>query len=96
MPLWGWIARVLELHSVAPVRRKISARLARVLATVAETTWRAGRFKSDPPLTRFLAEEMATDHYFDLSAARRELGYAPSLTVWEATERSFGGAVAPT
>ena len=91
VPLWGWIARVLELHSVAPVRRKISARLARVLATVAETTWRAGRFKSDPPLTRFLAEEMATDHYFDLSAARRELGYAPSLTVWEATERSFGG-----
>ena len=96
VPLWGWIARVLELHSVAPVRRKISARLARVLATVAETTWRAGRFKSDPPLTRFLAEEMATDHYFDLSAARRELGYAPSLTVWEATERSFGGATAPT
>lgn len=95
VPLWGWIARVLELHSVAPVRRKISARLARVLATVAETTWRAGRFKSDPPLTRFLAEEMATDHYFDLSAARRELGYAPSLTVWEATERSFGGPAAP-
>ena len=96
VPLWGWIARVLELHSVAPVRRKISARLARVLATVAETTWRAGRFKSDPPLTRFLAEEMATDHYFDLSAARRELGYAPSLTVWEATERLFGGPAAPT
>ena len=96
VPLWGWVALVLELHSVAPVRRKISARLARVLATVAETTWRAGRFKSDPPLTRFLAEEMATDHYFDLSAARRELGYAPSLTVWEATERSFGGAAAPT
>ena len=92
VPLWGWIARVLELHGVAPVRRKISARLARVLATVAETTWRVGGLRSDPPLTRFLAEEMATDHYFDLSAARRELGYAPSLTVWEATERSFAGA----
>jgi nucleoside-diphosphate-sugar epimerase len=91
VPLWGWIARVLELHGVAPVRRKISARVARMLATVAETAWRAGGFKSDPPLTRFLAEEMATDHYFDISAARRELGYAPSLTVWEATERSFGG-----
>ena len=91
VPLWGWIARVLELHGVAPVRRKISARVARMLATVAETAWRTGGFKSDPPLTRFLAEEMATDHYFDISAARRELGYAPSLSVWEATERSFGG-----
>ena len=93
VPLWAWIARVLELHGVAPVRRKISARLARALATVAETTWRTCRLRSDPPLTRFLAEEMATDHYFDLSAARRELGYAPSLTVWEATERSFGGMI---
>jgi nucleoside-diphosphate-sugar epimerase len=32
---------------------------------------------------------MATDHYFDISAARRELGFAPSCDVWEATERSF-------
>jgi nucleoside-diphosphate-sugar epimerase len=32
---------------------------------------------------------MATDHYFDISAARRDLGYAPNCTVWEATERSF-------
>jgi len=38
---------------------------------------------------------MATDHYFDISAARRELGYAPSLSVWEATERSFGGDTPP-
>lgn len=95
VPLWAWIARVLELHGVAPVRRKISARLARALATVAEATWRTCRLRSDPPLTRFLAEEMATDHYFDLSAARRELGYAPSLTVWEATERSFGSMIPP-
>ena len=93
--LWAWIARVLELHGVAPVRRQISARLAQTLATVAETTWRTCRLRSDPPLTRFLAEEMATDHYFDLSAARRELGYVPSLTVWEATERSFGGMIMP-
>jgi nucleoside-diphosphate-sugar epimerase len=38
---------------------------------------------------------MATDHYFDISAARRELGFDPSVGVWEATERSFaspGGA----
>ena len=31
----------------------------------------------------------ATDPYFDISAARRDLGYTPSCTLWEATERSF-------
>lgn len=89
VPLWEWIGRVLALHDAPPVRRRVSATTARLLATVAEATWKACRLASDPPLTRFLAEEMSTDHYFDIGAARRELGYAPSCSVWEATERSF-------
>lgn len=88
--LWEWIGRVLSLHGVAPVRRRLSARMARGLAEVAETIWRTCGLSSDPPLTRFLAEEMSTDHYFDITAARRDLGFVPSCDVWEATERSFG------
>ena len=87
--LWEWIGRVLALHGLPPVRRRLSAATAQFLATVAEGAWQTFGLTSDPPLTRFLTEEMATDHYFDISAARRELGYAPSCTVWEATERSF-------
>jgi nucleoside-diphosphate-sugar epimerase len=80
---------VLALHDLPPVRRRISTNTALMLATMAETVWRTCRLTSDPPLTRFLAEEMATDHYFDISAARRDIGYTPSCTVWEETERSF-------
>ena len=87
--LWEWIGRVLALHDVPPVRRRLSAATARILATAAEGVWQTFGLASDPPLTRFLAEEMATDHYFDISAARRELGYVPSCTAWEATERTF-------
>ena len=90
VPLWEWIGRVLALHHLPPVRRRISTNTALMLASVAETVWKMLRLSSDPPLTKFLAEEMATDHYFDISAARRDLGYAPSCTVSEATERSFG------
>jgi len=90
--LWEWIGRVLALHDAPPVRRRLSATTARFLATVAEGAWRTFGLASDPPLTRFLADEMATDHYFDITAARRDLGYAPSCTVWEATERTFGRA----
>jgi nucleoside-diphosphate-sugar epimerase len=77
----------LALHDAPPVRRRISASTAQLLATIAETAWKTFRLASDPPLTRFLAEEMSTDHYFDISAARRELGYIPTCTVWEATEK---------
>jgi len=89
VPLWDWINRVLAFHDLPPVRRRMSLTTALTLATVAETIWKTLGLRSDPPLTRFLAEEMATDHWFDITAARRELGYEPSCTVWEATERSF-------
>jgi nucleoside-diphosphate-sugar epimerase len=92
VPLWEWIDRVLALHGLPPVRRRLPLATAVALATVAETAWKGLGLRSDPPLTRFLAEEMATDHWFDITAARRELGYEPSCTVWEATERSFGRA----
>ena len=36
---------------------------------------------SEPPMTRFIAAELAKDHWFDLSAARRDLGYAPRVTM---------------
>jgi len=88
--LWEWIGRVLALHDAPPVRRRMSTTTARLLATVAETVWKTCGLASDPPLTRFLAAEMATDHFFEIGAARRELGYVPSCTVWEATERAFG------
>ena len=88
--LWEWIGRVLALHDAPPVRRRVSATTARLLATATEAVWSMFQLASDPPLTRFLAEEMSTDHYFDIAAARRELGYTPSCTAWEATERSFG------
>ena len=32
-------------------------------------------------MTRYVAKEMATDHWFDLTAARRDLGYHPLVTV---------------
>jgi nucleoside-diphosphate-sugar epimerase len=90
VPLWDWIGRVLALHGLPAVRRRISLATARRLAAAAEAVWKTCRLPADPPLTRFLVEEMASDHYFDIAAARRELGYAPGCGVWEATERSFG------
>jgi nucleoside-diphosphate-sugar epimerase len=36
-------------------------------------------------MTRFVAKEMATDHWFDISAARRDLGYHPLMTMAEGT-----------
>jgi nucleoside-diphosphate-sugar epimerase len=44
-----------------------------------EALWRATRRTSEPPITRFLARQQATDHWFDLTAARRDLGFEPRV-----------------
>jgi hypothetical protein len=35
----------------------------------------------EPRLTRFVVHELATAHWFDLGAARRDLGYAPRVSI---------------
>jgi nucleoside-diphosphate-sugar epimerase len=37
--------------------------------------------KGDPPMTRFLASELAKDHWFNIEAAKRDLGYSPRVTM---------------
>ena len=38
-------------------------------------------------MTRFLAEELATAHWFDISAARKALGYQPKVSLEEGLKR---------
>jgi nucleoside-diphosphate-sugar epimerase len=54
---------------------------------LAELAWRAARRSDDPPVTRFVARQLATDHWFDLSAARRDLGYEPVVSTREGLSR---------
>jgi len=61
--------------------------VAYVAACVLETFYRAFRVTEEPSLTRFLVLNMARDHYFDITAARRDLGYNPSISIEEGMQR---------
>jgi nucleoside-diphosphate-sugar epimerase len=41
----------------------------------------------EPRMTRFLAAQLATSHYFDISAARRDFGYEPRVSMAEGMRR---------
>jgi nucleoside-diphosphate-sugar epimerase len=58
------------------------------LATVLEGLWKLLAIKGDPPMTRFAAVELAKDHYFDISRAKRDLKYLPKYTMDEAIEKT--------
>jgi len=77
IPLWKWIDAVLLRHGLPPVKRQVSAALAIKLGIFFEWLSKCTRGLIEPPFTRFLAEEMSTDHYFNITAARRDLGFQP-------------------
>jgi len=83
--LWDWINDLLRALGEPPVTRRISLRAATGLGAGCELLWRALRLRGEPPMTRFIAAELAKDHWFDLTAARRDLGYVPRVSMAEGT-----------
>ncbi len=79
--LWDWINRLLVALDRPPVEKKISLGAARAVGAVCETLWRVLPLRGEPPMTRFIAAELAKDHWFDLGAARRDLGYTPRVSM---------------
>ncbi len=91
--LWEWIRCVLSLAGAPPIKHKVPHAAAELLALGAEAFCSSARLFTNqqftPLFTRFLVHEMATDHYFDISAAARELGFRPTYTVEQALKRTF-------
>jgi len=69
------------------VKKSISLAAARRVGFACETLWRVARLPGEPPMTRFLASQLATSHWFDISAARRDFGYHPQVSTAEGMER---------
>jgi len=81
--LWDWVAKVLEMHGVTPLKKQISFRKAYAAGWLCEKIWKWRATDETPPMTRFVAVELAKDHYFSIEAARRDLGYQPEAFTTE-------------
>ncbi len=65
----------------------VSPRIAIAVGTLLETGWKLFRLKSEPPLTRWSAEHLSTAHWYDISAAKRDLGYTVEVSIDEGLEK---------
>ena len=83
--LWDWINGLLEALGEPPVTRRIPLGAARAVGAACEVAWRCLPLRGEPPMTRFIAAELAKDHWFSLAAARRDLGYVPRISMAEGT-----------
>ncbi len=85
--LWPWINELLARLRLPPAGPAISLRTAYRVGALLEGIYAALRLRGEPPMTRFLATQLAQSHYFDISAARRDLGYAPRVSLADGLNR---------
>jgi nucleoside-diphosphate-sugar epimerase len=83
--LWDWINDLLRALGERPVTQRVPLAVASVVGAGCELAWRLLPLRGEPPMTRFIAAELAKDHWFDIAAARRDLGYVPRVSMAEGT-----------
>ena len=85
--LWPFIDRILVEAGAPPVTRSVSAWKAKLAGRFLEYVYWLLPLPGEPPMTRFVASQLSTSHWYDISAARRDLGYVPTVSVEEGLKR---------
>ena len=85
--LWDWIDELLIKTGRPPVSRSISYTTATKVGHFLEGVYSFCRIKVEPPMTRFMASQLATSHYFNITRARNDFGYEPVISPDEGLSR---------
>lgn len=83
LPLWEMVNHILAAAGLPPETRSIPPQLAYTAGAICEGLWNLLRLSGEPPMTRFVAKELSTAHWFNINAARSDLGYAPQISIAE-------------
>lgn len=85
MAFFDFIEKVLVQLGYPPITGKVPYWLAYSVATVLETidTLRGGTLNAEGGLSRFSVRYMVTHHYYSIEKAKRDLGWAPKVSLAE-------------
>ncbi|GAA3331003.1 MULTISPECIES: NAD-dependent epimerase/dehydratase family protein [Curtobacterium] len=89
-PVGELLAGICTASGVPAPRWHVPAGLARVAGSVVEAVWRVRPGADEPPMTRFLAEQLSTAHWFDQRRTRADLQWAPTVSIDEGLRRLAG------
>ncbi len=88
VPMWPWIADVLARAGVSGPKGRVPLRLAHAIGAGCEAWWSLTKRDGEPPMTRFVALQLARSHTYDLGPAQRDFGYVERVSNEAMTERA--------
>jgi nucleoside-diphosphate-sugar epimerase len=86
-PVGEVIARLCRAAGVPEPRARVPFGVAWAAGVAVEGVWSLTGRRDTPPLTRFLAEQLATAHWFDQRRTREALGWTPEVSLDEGFAR---------
>jgi nucleoside-diphosphate-sugar epimerase len=86
-PVAELLQGICSAAGVTPPSWRVPAALARSAGSAIEAVWRLRPGTDEPPMTRFLAEQLSTAHWFDQRRTRAELDWQPAITLDEGLAR---------
>lgn len=86
---WDFINRILTGAGLPPVKRGVPFRVAYAAGWLCEKIYSTLGKKGDPLMTRFLAEQLATSHWFKTDKAQKELGWRPQVGLEEGIQKTL-------
>ena len=86
-PMRELLNALLRAAGAPEVRKTLPFGAAYAVGAVCEGLWHVLPLKGEPPMTRFLAEQLATAHWYSMEPARRDFGYVPKVSMAEGMDR---------
>lgn len=96
MPARAIIDALLAAHGLPPVTATLPFPAAYAIGAACEALWTLLRLRGEPPLTRFLAEQLSTTHWYNMAPARRDFGYLPKVSIAEGLRRLRASLASPS
>lgn len=86
-PVGELISQICTACGAPAPRLRVPGWLARGAGAAVEMLWTMRPGQDEPPMTRFLAEQLSTAHWFDQQETRRVLDWEPAVSLDEGLER---------
>lgn len=86
--LWDWIDTLFGMMDVEKISKQVPFKTAYRVGASLELFHFLFRRRTEPKMTRFLAEQLAKSHYFSCDKAKKDLGYEPLVSTEEGLQRT--------